>query len=240
MPIDITYGEAAAPWAGIAAGLGRALTEERKLEQTKEIAEFQNKLAIERIKANSILDFEAEQRAKAWQIEKMEIASRMDFEQEERERMRRKAEYSAAIKRIDEEQKEGHIEPEAAERLKLNTEREYYGYSPYVKGRGEKVLFDFGRDGISGLAAPTTPGLPTAENPLGLNIQDIPAAKLPETVLALEAENKFRVVSPDGKEEIISATDWPDYKSKGYILAEIHRMRQRARPPEIKAERGML
>jgi len=74
--------------------------EARRLDQQREMSQFQAQLALEREKRGMAFELEKEDRARAWQLEKMEIASRMDFEQEERERLRNNAEAAAGEKTL--------------------------------------------------------------------------------------------------------------------------------------------
>lgn len=163
-----------------------------------------------------------EARAHEWEVEKAELASRMDFEQEERDRLRDKATFNAGIEAITNDKTATNTQKDAA-KFNLATKythipeaAPYLGLKPTSTG-----LFNFG-----GEEAPPLPGTPvsTVNNPLGLNIENIPVAKLPEAVLSLEAQNKFEVISPEGKTETIDANQWPEKKAQGYVLATIKRL----------------
>jgi len=71
-------------------------------------------------------------RAREWELEKMELASRIDFEADEKERLRRKQEFQAAIKQVDDVE---WLSPE---------EREKYKFNAYLKFQGlpetDKIL----------------------------------------------------------------------------------------------------
>lgn len=200
-------------------------------EQQKMLLNSQQDFAHEMRIRQAGLDKEA--RAQEWQTEKMELASRFDFEQDEKERIRRTATYTAGRDNINENENLTDTQkadanfrlssrypdiPEAAVGL---------GLRPQTSKQG---LFDFGLD--TGLTPDGTLG-PTVNNPLGLNIENIPIGQLPQTVLDLESANKFEVISPDGETETIDADQWPDYKARGYLLASIVRQQGRKTLGEV-------
>jgi hypothetical protein len=197
-------------------------------EWQKFILNSQQDFAHEQRMRQAQLDAEA--RAKEWEVEKMQLASQFDFEQDEKERLKRKATYVAGKEAIDnnegltDQQKEiAHFLlsskytdiPEAATGL---------GYKPQS---GRQGLFDFGLGETPNLSPTGTPN-PTVNNPLGLNVENVPISQLPQVVLNLEAQSKFEVISPDGDKETIDADQWPDYKARGYILAAINKLQKQS------------
>jgi len=167
-------------------------------------------------------DLEKEARAKEWTTEKMELASRMDFQQDEQERIRRKAEYTAGRDSINKNENLTDGQKDMANFLlstkfsDLSEAATGLGLRPQT---GKQGLFNLGEEGPlpGGIASPTV------DNPLGLNIESIPTEQLSQTVLNLEAQNKFEVISPDGIKETIDADQWPDKKAQGYILSQIRK-----------------
>ena len=73
----------------------------RSLQHQREMAEFNAQIQLDRDKFRLMADFQGEQRAAAWHIEKAELRSRADFEQEERKRRQVLDEYNATIKYIN-------------------------------------------------------------------------------------------------------------------------------------------
>ena len=192
-------------------------------EQQKMLLNSQQDFAHEMRMRQAQLDKEA--RAEEWQTEKMELVSKFDFEQEEKERIRRTATYNAGKESIDDN--EGLTDEQKAQANFLLSTK-YTDIPEAAAGLGMKPqtskqgLFDFGLDTGAGLT-PEGTASPTVDNPLGLNIENIPVSQLPQAVLNLEAQNKFEVISPDGETETIDADQWPDYKARGYLLASIVR-----------------
>ena len=199
-------------------------------EQEKMMLNSQQDFAHEMRMRQAGLDAEA--RAREWEVEKMELHSKFDFEQDEKERLRRKAEYTAGRDSIDKNEGLTDGQKNTANFL-LSTK--YSDLSEAATGLGlkpesKKGLFDFGLGSDTGL----TPGgtaTPTVDNPLGLNIENIPVSQLPQTVLNLEAQNKFEVISPDGVSETIDASEWPVKKAQGYILSQIRKLRETGATP---------
>lgn len=99
----------------------QALAQVREIEARKEMAQFNAQMTVDRMKMEAMLDFEAEQRAKAWDIEKMELRSRQDFEREERKRQRALDEYDAAAKYIKQQDFDEDTENKFLFMLKMNT-----------------------------------------------------------------------------------------------------------------------
>lgn len=166
--------------------------------------------------------------SKAWDIEKMQTASRIDFEREERVRQQKLDGIDKAEAQLDKEVESGR-EDEDSEQIKaLRSHYQQqriaieYGVrpAPYLRERTNQSklsLLSGGEDIANDIA-----------NPLGFNM-DTPSGTIIKPAskeqLQLEAEQKFRVISPDGDEEIIDAADWADYKTRGYILADIVKLR---------------
>lgn len=190
-------------------------------EQQKMLLNSQQDFAHEMRLKQAGLDKEA--RAQEWQTEKMELASKFDFEQEEKERLRRTATYNAGKETIENNEGLTNMQKAAAN---FNLSIRYTDIPEAAAGLGMKP--ETGKQGLFNLGSDTdltpsgTPN-PTIDNPLGLNIENIPDSQLPQTVLDLEAQNKFEVISPDGIKEIIDSDQWPDKKAQGYILSQIAR-----------------
>lgn len=225
-----------------AAGVGQAIGQARLAEQQKQIKIRQAaedravELELQKIEMLETQDFnkklrdrqfaiDAEERARQWQIEKMELASRMDFEQEEKERLRKKAIFNSGIESIDsnegltDEQKKIAKFQLASRYMDIEEAAPYLGLKPQ-QGTG---LFNLGGE-------EETPLTPTGSvnDPLGLGVTTnapdaAPVSALPQAVLSMEQRSEFEVISPDGEKETITADNWPVYKSKGYVLAQIKR-----------------
>jgi len=123
------------------------------LQARKEMAEFERQFSIDRMKADRMLDLQAEQRAKAWEIEKMQLRSQIDFQREEQLRQRKLDSLDSAIQQIDKEVLAGRITEQEAypikQKLELNKvgvnvpvsafpgdEEDRYGVQPYwMRGR---------------------------------------------------------------------------------------------------------
>jgi hypothetical protein len=188
----------------------------RAWEIQKFILNSQQDFAHEQRMRQADLDVEA--RAKEWEREKMELASRLDFEQDEKKRLRDKAMLDSGMETIDDSDAP---EPEKA-RARFNLKSKFMhieGYEETLGFNPKGGLFDFGID----RGTPTDQ--PTASNPLGLDIvaTTVPTQGMSDVTLSLEQQNKFNVISPDGKKETIDADQWPDYKARGYVLAQISR-----------------
>jgi len=230
MSIEIRQpGEAkAAAKAGAMIGDARR----RAIEWEMEKAEIRSRQAFEQELRDQQYKYDAVNRARDWQIEKMEIASRMDFEQQERQRLRTKAEYTAARDTLDKNKDNmGDGEYERA-LFRLDSIYAPKGVSEAVTGLGLQTRQqNTGLFNLGGTDTLTDTGT-NKDNPLGLNISGGTAAPkvspLPERILSMEKTSQFRVISPNGKEEIIASDKWPEYKAKGYILAEIKKQRQAA------------
>lgn len=201
-------------------------------QHQRELREFDAQLSLEREKRQRLWALQAEDRARQWQIEKMEMVSRMDFEQNEKERLRKKAVFNSGIETIDNNEGLTDTQKETAKFLlatkytDIEEAGQYLGLKPQTQKTG---LFNLG--GEETPPPSTVPGVPTADNPLGLNITEgvsTPLSTLPQSVLALEQRNEFEVISPDGKQETIRADEWPEYKARGYVLAQIKRQREKA------------
>lgn len=202
------------------------------MKQREDLARFQAQLNLEREKRARAWQVETEERAKAWELEKMETVSRLDFERKERQRQQALEEYNTKEKVImDSPLLEGMDDKK--EDIKLKLKLDAIGVSPTLfpelfpeLEKRKQSMFDFSEGGEVTSFPETGTGQPSPENPLGLNIVNVPTAQLSKEVMSLEAQNKFEVISPDGKKETINASQWPEYKTKGYLLAAIVRQRE--------------
>ena len=78
------------------------------------------------------MELQKQQRAMAWEIEKMEIASRMDFQAKEQERIQKQQQFRSALGEIDKRRvsRGGTLPDEVADKATLNTAMQYQGFSP--------------------------------------------------------------------------------------------------------------
>ena len=242
--MNINYGESGAVAGGIAKGIGQAIDKKQEeqfrldtiaaakdWERQKMLMNSQQDFAHEMRLRQAELDKEG--RAKEWEVDKMELRSKLDFEQEEKERQRKKSIFNSGIDTIDKNEGLSDAQKNTAKFL-LSTKytdieeaAQYLGFKPQDTG-----LFNLGGDDAAPDAT-NVPGVTTDNNPLGLNITEgvsAPMSQLPQSVLALEQGNEFEVISPDGKQETISAEQWPEYKLKGYILSQIKRLKESKLP----------
>lgn len=243
MTIRRTYGAGAAAKAGVAAGQAKAGMEAARLHIAQQQAQATQALQMQRFREGLAhgdavrqmqmhWDLEKESRARAWQIEKLEIASRIDNELENKNYIKKMSQWQAGDEYIDSiadkhppeqvammrftlDQQFAKDIPKAAARLGIGLyekeRRKTMGKLGFLGGEGEGI----DSNNILGLDI----GTPTQPNTI----------TTPPTTQArqLEAENKFRVISPDGNEEIIKGEDWPVLKEKGYILADIAELRKK-------------
>jgi hypothetical protein len=133
MPIEFRYGEQEVK--DLAAKAGKAQAAKVQLQQR-----FQKDMTL--------MDYQfrlaAEQRARAWELEKMEIASRMDFEQQERQRLQKQASFQSAMDEIDKRAADGIIPKQVVDRAKLDVALKHYdvpgaadylGVTPYQQSQ---------------------------------------------------------------------------------------------------------
>jgi len=163
----------------------------RSIAASKEMAEFQNQLTLDRAKYNSMMDLEAEKRAKAWDIEKMELRSRMDFAEEERKRMERNKEYDMAIKQLYENPIYAKLTPDEKIQAEQILEMRKYTNQPVFPRMTEE-------DEITRLMK-TAMGGTTTGGSLDKQIMN--------------------VISPDGRTAQIEAWEWPEAQRMGFRLA---------------------
>lgn len=248
MPIELRPKDEAKLYAEAGKILGKAqATQKQQAIDTALLAQkaFQE-WELEKMRLNSEQDFQHELnlrqvqydreiRARQWQTEKMELASRLDFEQQEKERLRKKETFNSGIEIIDKNEGLSDTQKATAKFLLASRYTDIEEAAPYLGLKPQKQgLFDFG---IGETTLPSSvPGVSTAENPLGLNLTEgvaAPLSALPQAVLALEQQNQFEVVSPNGRKETIDADQWPEYKAKGYILAQIKKLKERRHAQEV-------
>jgi hypothetical protein len=98
----------------------------RSIAASKEMAQFNQQLALDRAKFDAMMDVEAEKRAKAWQIEKMEMASRIDFAEAEKKRLQSNQQYDLAIKQLNENPIYARLTPEEKDNAKQILEMRKY------------------------------------------------------------------------------------------------------------------
>jgi len=241
MGIKRTYGAGAAARAGQAAGQARANEAQaaRAFQMQRVREQLAHGDAVRQM--NMQWDLEKESRARSWEIEKLEIASRIDNELENKRYIKNVSQYQAGQEYIDsirDRHPEAAVQmmeftldkqfsksiPEAAARLGAGMyeaeQRKAMGALGYLGGGGE-----IDPDNILGLDI-GSPGTNTQTEPY-----TIPPT---EQARQLEAENKFRVISPDGEEEIVKSENWPTLKEKGYILADIAELRRKTYRPTQK------
>ena len=235
MPIQKTYGAGAVAQAGAAAGQARI--KEAQAAQALQMQRFREELAHGDAvrQMNRHWDLEKESRARAWEIEKMEIASRIDNELENKNYIKKMSQWQAGDEYID--SIANKHPPEQVAMMRFTLDQQFARDIPKAAARlgiglYEKAMMDAKRKGgVLGLLGEESGGMGT-NNVLGLDIAtptQSNAITIPPTAQArqLEAENKFRVISPNGDEEIIKGEDWSALKEKGYILADIAELRRK-------------
>ena len=175
------------------------------------------------------IDLQMQERSKLWEIDKMELRSRLDFERDEKKRQQVLDQYEASIKYIndsdlfDEQQKERLVFSAKLRASKVD-----------IPGLS-RILFPeaYQKPGVLSLLG--EPGeVSGVADPLGLDIAapDSTPEQTQQTQLAVQ--NKLRVISPDGDEEIIEASEWPAKKAQGYLLADIVELRERKTMAEVQ------
>lgn len=141
MPIELQnpafaqlYGQAA-----LLTGAAHRKTIEVQLQTEKEMALFNHQIQMERMKFDSLLEFEKEKRAKTWEMEKMNMRSQIDFADDEKKRQQRLTEYDAGIKYIRET---SDVPEDAKPQLEFNlTMEKLYGAGGVNYPKPEKELF---------------------------------------------------------------------------------------------------
>ena len=242
MSIRKTYGASAVAQAGVAAGQARI--KETQAAQALQMQRFREQLAHGDAvrQMNMHWDLEKESRARAWEIEKLEIASRIDNELENKNYIKKMSQWQAGDEYID-SIADKHP-PEQVAMMRFTLDQQFARDIPKAAARlgvglYEKAMMDAKRKGgVLGLLGEEGGGI-DPDNVLGLDIGTSKTTKpyvIPPTTQArqLEAENKFRVISPDGGEEIIKGEDWPALKEKGYILADIAELKRKTYRPTQK------
>ena len=238
MSIRKTYGAGAVAAAGQAAGQARI--KEAQAAQALQMQRFREQLAHGDAvrQMNMHWDLEKESRARAWEIEKLEIASRIDNELENKNYIKKMSQWQAGDEYID-SIADKHP-PEQVAMMRFTLDQQFARDIPKAAARlgvglYEKAMMDAKRKGGKyGIDLDKDP-----DNVLELDIEPPKTTKpyvIPPTTQArqLEAENKFRVISPDGGEEIIKGEDWPALKEKGYILADIAELKRKTYRPTQK------
>lgn len=134
-------GEAAAiAQAGGAIGKAQRAEEDRaaarqfamqqaQIKHSKEMAKFEAELRLQRDQQGMLWELEKENRAKAWDLEKMELRSRNDFMEEERERAETLKDFKLAMKAIDEQRvgNGGYLSDAQADAFQLQVTMSRFG-----------------------------------------------------------------------------------------------------------------
>lgn len=238
MGIQRTYGAGAVAQAGQAAGQARI--KETQAAQALQMQRFREELAHGDAvrQMNRHWDLEKESRARSWEIEKMETASRIDNELENKNYIKKMSQWQAGDEYID-SIADKHP-PEQITMMRFTLDQQFAKDIPKAAARlgvglYEKAMMDAKKKGgVLGLLGGEGGGI-GPDNVLGLDIESPKTAARTEAYTIppteqerqLEAENKFRVISPNGDEEIIKGEDWSTLKEKGYILADIAELRRK-------------
>lgn len=147
---------------------GEERVAQQELERTERLQaqqrEFEYRTAIRQ--QDMAIDLQMQERAKAWEIEKMELRSRMDFQREEQQRVRKLDSLDSAIQQIDKEVLAGRMTEQEAypikQKLELSKlginvpvsafpgdEEDKYGVDPYwmrgedaPPGSPERMLYE--------------------------------------------------------------------------------------------------
>lgn len=212
----------------------RVASQIRGIQASKEMAEFNAELDVQKLKQVQVIQMQAEARAQQWDIEKATLASQADFARQERQRNEALDQYEATEKYLD-EHADDFDEPQLQQARFDNFSR--------LQGRGTRGTFlkekeSTEKKSVFDLLGDTTTGLPTASDPAGLNIPE--SGKTQVTAesaeqLALVRDKQFKVISPDGDQEIIDAAEWPAKKEQGYLLAEIMNLRKQRQDEKTSA-----
>ena len=199
----------------------------RQIEASKELAEFNAQLAIDKMKFNAQFQVERDNRAMAFELEKEQMKQVTDFAREERKRNEALDQWEATDKYLNEHAEdfdEGALKQARFDNYARLQGRGYRG-SPMKDSDKKKSVFNLLGDEQP--AAGTN--VPSTSDPAGLNIPTggkVKQLESPETQQLIK-DKKFKVVSPDGDQEIIESADWPKKKEQGYLLAEIVNLRQK-------------
>jgi len=215
----------------------RGLEWEMEKAQMRSAQDFAHELRVNQAR------LEGEARAKEWEVEKLDIVSKADFMKKEQARLDKHNKFTGTINYIDELEQSGNYSPKQIQDMKIRAalpyEREGFDEVAEILGAAgyfgtadrKKGLFDLGGEaGIEG----------TAGDPLNLNIQPLPVSQLSQEQLSFEQQNKFEVISPDGKTEIIDATDWAQYKADGYILSSVKKQKTQSQTPRSVRKVGSI
>lgn len=197
----------------------------RQIEASKELAQFNAQLAMDKMKFNAQFQVERDTRAMAFELEKEDMKRQTDFAREERKRNELIDQWEATDKYLNEHAED--FDEEALKQARFDNfarlqGRGYRGSPMQDSGKKKSALSILGDEPVG--------GTPSESDPAGLNIPDVGKKK----VVAQSAEEQqlikdkqFKVVSPDGGQEIIDSVDWPKKKEQGYLLAEIVNLRKR-------------
>jgi hypothetical protein len=154
----------------------------QSIDAQKELAKFNQQLAIDRAKFHAAMNLEEEKRARQWQLEKMELASRIDFEESERKRAAEKAEYEAGIRLIQES--ENLTDTQKADAIYKFNLKKQAGYTAPSQ-REEDPIKTLVRQKIQAMSQPTA----QTEMQLG---ERVPTSEVPEK-LPVTARERFNI-----------------------------------------------
>jgi hypothetical protein len=213
MPITYKYGEEEVKALAAQAGKAQAanIQLQQRFQKDMAVMDYQFKLA-------------AEQRARAWDLEKMEIASRNDFQQEEAKRVERQQRWSLIKQQIDETQT---LTPEQKEKaLYSNYMKVFGGVVPKPKSIEDQKIEDAlqNRQGVPGTAAQTQTtsqaSSPPQAQPRSLGLVETPQGM---QVMSAGGEMKpinqsgmVQVVNPSGERVKIKASQLQEAIAEGY------------------------
>lgn len=121
MSITYRYGEGEVKALAAQAGKAQAAREQVNKRFQKDMAMIGYQMELEK-----------QQRAMAWETEKMEISSRMDFQAKEQERVEKQRQFNTALGEIDKRRvsRGGTLPDEVADKATMNTALQFQGFPP--------------------------------------------------------------------------------------------------------------
>lgn len=146
MAIRKTYGIEAAAKAGkligeIQAGEKEQARKERLADKAaayanqRAMAKFNAQMQFERFRMSAIMDLQSEQRARAWEVEKMQRRSELDFAADERQRAKRIQEFQSGISEIEKAEQLNQYPQYVLDQAKSDLASKYYDIpqaAPYL------------------------------------------------------------------------------------------------------------
>ncbi len=238
--------------ARAAAAAGTAIGESQKAIREQAIAAQQASQQAT-LKAREA----SEQRALAWDVEKLEIRSRQEFEQELRrnqfvyDKENRAQEWE--IEKLTIASQMDFERDEKKRQTKLDRIDSSWAAIDAKVARGDKsekdvelLRFNLEQEKIAteigsrrsfantlpkqstlSLLSGGDSGGISESNPLGFDMGLPFEQGISDESIQLESNQKFKVISPEGDEEEIDAAEWKAYKGRGYILADIVNLRKK-------------